>query len=1141
MRIRTLALDFFGLFTGKVLDFGDATGASDFHVIYGPNEAGKTTTMEGFLRLLFGFQRQEPYSYRHQRKNLQISGEFDLDGEHKSFTRRPTRTGDLLGEAGAAVPENALSAHLGGMSPEMYRSLLCLDDETIEKGGEDIANARGDTGRLLFSAAAGVANLNAVIEKARRDADGLYRKKARNTRLAALKRHHDETTRLIRDADTTSGQWRKLRKEVRDAAQREKEARNATDELRLRQAQTAALRRALPHLLELDRVADEASRFTSFPETLDVDPEDLVSLRTDQSKTEAEIGRLRLAIRDGETKLENIWLDEDQLALKDELDELDDLRSRVVTAGHQLPRLRRTVDDAESEMSRVSRDLGVPEAVDPQQLVKSQGEISALEAAHDRMRTAVEKRESAAREIPDLEARVDDAKATCANRAKASPGQGILALLADFDVDALAPKVAVARQAIDDSDERLANALEALSVGNRAFSEVPTCPVDLATVDDIAESHLERKEQERRAEEALATCEEEMALTKAQIAGLTERADVVSDRDATDLRKERDAAWRAHRQAMTPTSADAFEAAMHRLDNVEASRIVHVRELEELRHLERRHLEAKTRADTEKDKLAALQTAASEEQARVSAITDAIGLPPVGPERLRDWMKLYGEGVEMHRRKRETAKRYRSEVEQGDRLREALRPLLGWAAPSLEVALDAARTLAEKERSHQDEQRRATEALARAEEELGRHQSALRHLASEERAASGDWVARVTRVLGEQIVPDALNSVLALLRELREHDATRRQAQRQVSQMQADVQQFAENISKLVAKHRLGDGEPQEMFHRLRTVADKATEDKARRDRLRNQIESDNQGLRAAEAQLSEIHRQVRDHAALFPKTVETKTLDALRDALRTGLKVIGMRERIAELGALIVEELSVHNMAEARGLLVDRTPSSLEAASHGLEADLARAENDLHEAIAKRAQVARDLSTISGDAEVAALVERRTTLQLEIEDTALEYLETEFGLRLADTAIRRYRDKYRSEMMKSTESAFCALTNGAYPHLKSQAEGSSEVLLAVDTKGTAKRVKDLSKSTRFQLYLALRAAAYEQLVSQGIRLPFFCDDVFETFDEDRTRAACLLMERIGRRGQAIYLTHHRHVVEIAKDVCDVQPRVHNL
>ena len=64
-------------------------------------------------------------------------------------------------------------------------------------------------------------------------------------------------------------------------------------------------------------------------------------------------------------------------------------------------------------------------------------------------------------------------------------------------------------------------------------------------------------------------------------------------------------------------------------------------------------------------------------------------------------------------------------------------------------------------------------------------------------------------------------------------------------------------------------------------------------------------------------------------------------------------------------------------------------------------------------------------------------------------------------------------------------------------------------------------------------------MVAQGVQLPFFCHDVFETFDEDRTRAAWRLMERIGRSGQAIYLTRQRHVVEIAKEIYDAEPTVH--
>ena len=131
--------------------------------------------------------------------------------------------------------------------------------------------------------------------------------------------------------------------------------------------------------------------------------------------------------------------------------------------------------------------------------------------------------------------------------------------------------------------------------------------------------------------------------------------------------------------------------------------------------------------------------------------------------------------------------------------------------------------------------------------------------------------------------------------------------------------------------------------------------------------------------------------------------------------------------------------------------------------------------------------------------------------------------------------------MMQATEAAFAELTNGAYSHLQTQVDGASETLLALDGGGMAKQAQDMSKGTRFQLYLALRAAAYEQLAEQGTSLPFFCDDIFETFDEERTRSACRVMERIGRQGQAIYLTHHQHVVDIARGVCGDGVQIHNI
>ena len=86
----------------------------------------------------------------------------------------------------------------------------------------------------------------------------------------------------------------------------------------------------------------------------------------------------------------------------------------------------------------------------------------------------------------------------------------------------------------------------------------------------------------------------------------------------------------------------------------------------------------------------------------------------------------------------------------------------------------------------------------------------------------------------------------------------------------------------------------------------------------------------------------------------------------------------------------------------------------------------------------------------------------------------------------------------------------------------------------------DLSKGARFQLYLALRLAGYRGIRPASRTGPFIADDIMETFDDSRSAAALRLLSELGHRGQVIYLTHHQHLAEIAKEVCP-EARVHEL
>ena len=232
MRVRALEMGLFGLFSDRTIDFGEREdGQPDFHLIHGPNESGKTTLMEGYLRLLYGFPLRDPYGFKHQRANLRVRGVLEIDGEAHDLTRGSARSGNLRNVQGLPASEGLLQAALRGIGIDDYRKLLCLNDASIEEGGEEIVNSEGEIGRLLFSAAAGISDLSPVLDDVKARAEDFYRKGGSRQRYAQLARELKALLESIREEDVSASEYRALRDALANAGQKEREARDERQRL----------------------------------------------------------------------------------------------------------------------------------------------------------------------------------------------------------------------------------------------------------------------------------------------------------------------------------------------------------------------------------------------------------------------------------------------------------------------------------------------------------------------------------------------------------------------------------------------------------------------------------------------------------------------------------------------------------------------------------------------------------------------------------------------------------------------------------------------------------------------------------------------------------------------------------------------
>ncbi len=87
MKLLKLNLKAVGPFTGVVLDLSG--GEQGLHLIYGPNEAGKTSTLRALSHLLFGFPQRSADNFVHPNEQLRVGGRLrHSSGEELEIVRR---------------------------------------------------------------------------------------------------------------------------------------------------------------------------------------------------------------------------------------------------------------------------------------------------------------------------------------------------------------------------------------------------------------------------------------------------------------------------------------------------------------------------------------------------------------------------------------------------------------------------------------------------------------------------------------------------------------------------------------------------------------------------------------------------------------------------------------------------------------------------------------------------------------------------------------------------------------------------------------------------------------------------------------------------------------------------------------------
>ena len=1171
MRLLELDLVAFGPFTGRRLDLSG--GAPGLHVIYGDNEAGKSSALRALGDLLFGIPHQSRDAHLHPGPALRLGATLRTkDGLLLRFVRRKSTKASLLGANDLPLPDAALEPFLRGISRELFHSMFAVDHARLADGAAGLLRGEDPVGAGLISASLGTRALERLLDRLSEEGDLIYTQRGKSRpRLKQLLKELEVAERRAREAVLTAEEWRLLERELETLEQ-------SRITLALDRQNAAAEER---RLLRLEQLLPSLARLAALDrelELLSVVPElggDAEELRRGAEAARAEAQRTRsqkeLALAALHEEQEKLDLDPAILAAASEIQSLVERLTSLREAEESLPELeeQRRRAQARAEILGVERGRWpeLPASAFPR--VRAQAQALLLE---DR----------------ELVTRGRELQARREELSRAEAEHALSATPLPPPADRLARLRQTARQLGRESalDDRLAELSRELAERDahwallrRRLSGFVALEVDLDLLslpvpEALAQAVRAEEELElsaRRLGEDQRAAEAKLSELEQSLAEFAQRSSLPTEAELEALRGARDR-WQSVALSSwkhaTPYAADVaaeLEGTSAQADRV-ADRLRRESQLLAERASRESALSAARQAlvllGKEQERQVHARTALEERHRALWPVeVSGLGSPARMLAPLADLVACQTERAKLaelgRAHEREAARR----GELHARVAALLTELGAAVAPELSLAILADEV--ERWASALEAQAREAES---SEAERARLSRARRQLEQQAEALEVDrsaWRERWASFLLELCLAPGLSpsEVVAGLEAAVELTQTTERAlgiARQWEAATARVQRFLEDVGSLAARFlppspadrdrlaRVGqatragagsaesgqdqaatglDGERalEALRIRLRQVErDAATQQRlqAQERALREELEQAELAERTAEQVLSEL--VVRAGVASVAELKRVEERDRQRRSARE-------QRRTLEHDVLALGQGSSLTMIaeEARGYApgrVDEERASLEAQLSQLDEKLRQLDQEVGQRKAQQSGAAQRSGAIAPAEEVQSLLaEARAQLS--------DYLL----VRLSSLFLRRYVSSYREAhqaplLIRASE--LCArLTLGSVARLGTELDADERpIFVAYRADGTRRLLEELSDGTRDQLFLALRLASLEQYLSDQERepMPFIVDDILVHFDDRRSLATLAELGALAKKTQVLFFTHHRRLVELA-------------
>lgn len=1132
MKFLSLEMPAFGPFTDFRLELPEEPS---FHVLYGPNESGKSSTLRAIRGLLYGIDRRSCDNFLHQYTEMRIGGTLKhSDGRQLHLFRRKGNKQTLLSPQGEPLAEEVLSGFLGGLPPELFDRLYGLDHVSLVSGARVLLAEGGKVGESLFAASVGP-QFRELLSQLAEEAKELWGPRS-STRLVnrSLKQWR-ESQEKVRQASLSAATWDQVFQELETMQQREGELageiRQLDTEIRMRRR----WQKAAPLVSHRQDLQRELAEFAGIPQ-LSSD----FSERRAQVLTELDRGKQQLK-----------WSSENQASLKASLDALPEawpvlaLRSQIEgleqrlgliqESRRALPLVQRELTSLEKRRQRLLSDLGY-----------NQTSLEAIPDAPVRVRT----RRLVARYQTLQQQLQHDNEARKRSEERLGEIRSELARLRPFQqIQTLEQGLRRAQKqlVLDSRLEELARLQPEQSSRTRALlSKLPF----RGGSEQLQELKVPQRQTVRAFETRFLDATRALERTQLEVERLTRDSRLLSEEmellasgeeipsrvRLQQLREQRQQAWTELRQEIEQGGSPG-EKALDRYEELSDSTESYSDQMWESAALVASLEKLGARFEVLAEHLKEARTAHARSETRRKSLQeeweelwDSSAVSVRSPREMEAWLESREQVLESALEERRLAaegevaqQKRKAELEKLGRLWAELESspfsvtTVGEALERLEAQLTPVRESNLKRPQLEAELSRADDVLEKA---------LVRLEESEEELADWrqEWQEVLSRyALPEEPTPTELEQLLEKFEELEELERSSEKLLAQQARHKAELSDFESEVEKL--RLRLEQGDEATLLS-LRQLLDEATLQARKRDELSERMAELRVGARETQFRLEEVSGQL---SALLAEA-EVETLEELR---RLEPKLQRRHELQIQLAA---KEESLRQLSGAsalddfcstvRAADVDALASELER----MEQQKSRAESERDQALARIGELRRDKELMDGTVEAAEAAQNAAQDMAEGRQAVRAYMR----LALAESVLRREIERYRKEnegpVLRAASGYFSRLTCGAYRELETgYDEKHGPVLLCVARSGRRVRIEGLSDGTRDQLFLALRLATIQQSAQGHEPLPLIADDLLVHFDSDRAEATLSVLSEFAAHTQVLLFTHLSRDRELAQ------------